>query len=188
MLGNLFSSNQDQKPQADEWEVIGTRFYGEEDFENVPPWIQKQVQNLYAKGLGNTPGDLTHEFRGKTFLYRLDFDGPDGDILGVYRKLRDESAPIQKSVTQKKTSAPSWEIIGGSNYVTTEFDNVPDWIQRKIAYIRKNGPGSSLGGQTYRIKGKRYRYKLQFGGQGGVILVVSRKPRTWYWKELNGLP
>ena len=188
VLGNLFSSKQDQKSQTDEWEVIGTRFYGEEDFENVPPWIQKQVQNLCAKGLGNTPKDLTHEFRGKTFLYRLDFDGPDGDILGVYRKLKDESAPIQKSATQKEIPSPSWEIIGRSvNSVTTGFDRVPDWIQRKIAYIRKNGPGSSLGGQTYRIKGKRYRYKLQFAGQGGVILVVSRKPRTWYWKKLNGL-
>ena len=187
VLGNLFSSKQEQKPQADEWEVIGTRFFGEEDFENVPPWIQEQVQNLYAKGLGNTLKDLTHEFRGKTFLYRLDFDGPDGDILGVYRKLKDESAPIQKSATQKEIPSPSWEIIGRKNYGTTEFDRVPDWIQRKIAYIYKNGPGSSLGGQTYRIKGKRYRYKLEFAGQGGPILVVSRKPRTWYWKKLNGL-
>ena len=189
VLGNLFSSKQGQKSQADEWEVIGTRFFGEEDFENVPPWIQEQIQNIYAKGLGNTPKDLTHEFRGKTFLYRLDFDGPDGDILGVYRKLKDESAPIQKPANQKEIPSPSWEIIGRSvNSVTTGFDRVPDWIQRKIAYIRKNGPGSSLGGQTYRIKGKRYRYKLQFAGQGGVILVVSRKPRTWYWKKLNGLP
>ena len=83
----LGSSGRNQL-QPGEWELIGTRILGDEDFEDVPPWVRREIDRICAKGLGTTPDELTHFRRGKTFLYRLDFDGQDGDILGVYRTLR----------------------------------------------------------------------------------------------------
>ena len=40
---------------------------------------------------------------------------------------------------------------------------------------------------VYRLKGKRFRYKVVFDykGQGVLVTEVYRRPRTWYWKKLK---
>ncbi len=181
MLQKLFGSEDDGKLKPGEEELIGTRFFDEEDFYKVPHWVQDQIHKICNKGLGESPEELTHELVGKNFIYRLEFDGPSGEILGVYRILKGKAAPSKKTA-----SHPQWEVIGRKNYGEVSFNKVPAWVQKQITHIYKHGPGSSLGELTYQLKGKRYRYKLEFAGQGGPILVVSRKPRTWYWKKLNG--
>ena len=81
--------------------------------------------------------------------------------------------------------SPQWEVIGRKNHGSSNLTKVPDWVRQRIDYIYKHEGGSSLGELTYLLKGNRYRYKLEFSGQGGPILIVSRKPRTWYWKKLH---
>ena len=180
-----------------EWELIGTRILGDEDFEDVPPWVRKQIDRICAKGLGTTPDELTHFLKGRTFLYRLDFDSQDGDILGVYRTLRSglnmsdaKQSPWGDKLVAAAASKPkshenpnTWVLIGTKHYGTVNFSKVPAWVQKNISYIYQHGPGSSLGELTYYLKGKRYRYKLEFAGQGGPTLNVYRKPRTWWWKK-----
>lgn len=39
MLKKLFGPEDGGKLKPEEWELIGTRFFGEEDFENVSPWV-----------------------------------------------------------------------------------------------------------------------------------------------------
>ena len=192
----LESSGRNQL-QPGEWELIGTRILGDEDFEDVPPWVRKQIDRICAKGLGTTPDELTHFLRGKTFLYRLDFDGQDGDILGVYRTLRSglsmsdakespwgqELAAAAAPKAKLHENPHTWVLVGTSSYGKSDFGKIPTWVRKKISYIYQHGPGSSLGGLTYYLKGNRYRYKLEFAGQGGPIVNVFRKPRTWWWKK-----
>ena len=55
MLKKLFGLEDEKKLQPGEWETIGTRFFGEEDFDNVPQWIQKRIQRIDIEGLGDSP-------------------------------------------------------------------------------------------------------------------------------------
>ena len=187
MLKDLFGSKDDGKLQPGEEGLIGTRFFDEEDFDNVPSWVQEQIHELCNKGLGDSPEDLTHELVGKTFIYRLEFDGPNGEIIGVYRKLKGNSTSNKKSSLKKSLSSPQWEVIGRKSYGGTSLIKVPDWILQRIDYINKHGAkhshSSSLVSQIHLLKGKRYRYKLEFDDDS---VIVFRKPRTWYWKKING--
>ena len=189
MLQKFFgSSDKEKKLQPGEWELIGTRFFGEEDFENVSPWVRQQIKKICDKGLGESPEELTHEFVGRTFTYRLDFDGPNGEILGVYRKLKDKSASHQNA-QHKKQKRPSWQRIYLGGYGVPTYGkagnyfwnkNVPSWVRKKIQHMEGN--------RIYYLQGKRYRYKVKLldWGHGNSRIEVYRKPRTWYWKRLNG--
>ena len=184
MLKYLFGSKDEGKLQPGEEELIGTRFFGEEDFEDVPPWIQWQIKKIDAKGLGDSPEELTHELVGKTFIYRLDFDGPNGEILGVYRKLKDnKSKPLSS-----KPSKPQWKLLGkgGRDNDGSERIYGPPWIKKFIRNIIDNS-GGSPGDGVYHLKGKRYRYKviIEYLGHGGWRADTYRRQRTWYWKKLN---
>ena len=187
MLKKLFGSDDEGKLQLGKEELIGTRLFDEEDFGNVPHWVQEQIHKICNKGLGESPEELTHELVGRTFIYRLDFDGPNGEIIGVYRKLKGNSASTNKTALKKSHSSPQWEVIGRKSYGGTSLIKVPKWVLQQIDYIHKHGAkhshSSSLVSQTHLLKGNRYRYKLEFDDD---TVVVSRKPRTWYWKKLNG--
>ena len=66
MLKKLFGLLEDEKKlQPGEWETIGTRFFGEEDFDNVPHWIQKRIRRIDIEGLGESPQELTFEITGE---------------------------------------------------------------------------------------------------------------------------
>jgi len=58
--------------------------------------------------------------------------------------------------------------------------NIPNWIIHEIDRIGKDPktPGSSLGGMVYFVNGKTFKYRLDFSGQGGPIVDVSRKLRN----------
>ena len=182
MLKKLFGLDDEEKLKPGEWETIGTRFFGEEDFENVPNWIRQRIRRIYSKGLGDSPEELTFEFTGRTFIYRLDFDGPDGDILGVYRILK----PPQ---TKKSPSRPAWRLIGKSTTGgfgftdSVHFNRVPTWVQNKIVEFKSQTVVESV----YRLKGRKFRYKIVFDykGQGVLVTEVYRRPRTWFWKTLK---
>ena len=197
LLTFFLGSNGRDQLHPGEWELVGTRVLDDEDFEDVPPWVRKQIDRICAKGLGASPDELTHFLKGRTFLYRLDFDSQDADILGVYRTLRNglsmsdaKQSPWGNKLVAAAGSKPktrenphTWVLVGTKNYGTSNFSKVPTWVRKQVSYIYQNGPGSSLGGLTYHLKGKRYRYKLDFSGQGGPILNIYRKPRTWWWKK-----
>ena len=195
LLTFFLGSNGRNQLQPGEWELVGTRILGDEDFEDVPPWVRKEIDRICAKGLGTTPDELTHFRRGKTFLYRLDFDGQGGDIV--------ESIVPEKRTHVCRMPRNPWgnELAAAATprprYTGTRIPG--RWsgraatanqtsVRYRLGYGRRSatyqhGPGSSLGGLTYYLKGKRYRYKLVFAGQGGPIVNVYRKPRTWWWKK-----
>ena len=52
----------DKKPRS---ELIGTKAYGDVDFERVPSWVQKQIAQLYRNGTSSL-GLETYELKGKT--------------------------------------------------------------------------------------------------------------------------
>ena len=194
MLKKLFGSEDDGKLQPGDEELIGTSIFGDDDFENVPDWIQKQIHKIRSKGLGDSPEELTHELVGKTFIYRLDFDGPSGEILGVYRRLKDKA---KKQHTKKvKLSQPPWKEIG-QTHKSEIFDVVhyghspytvgpiPKWLFRRVGNHSKYPLKFDV---FYYANGKRYKYRWVWAhqGQGTEFVIVWRKPRTWYWKTLNG--
>ena len=126
----------------------------------------------------------------------MNFDGPDGDILGVYRILK----PPQ---TKKSPSRPAWRLIGKSTTGgfgftnSVHFNRVPTWVQNKIVEFKSQTVVESV----YRLKGRKFRYKIVFDykGQGcwlrkftegrcwlrDDIWEVYRRPRTWFWKTLK---
>ena len=191
MLKNLFGSEDEGKLQPGEEELIGTSIFGDDDFENVPDWIQKQIHKIRSKGLGDSPEELTHELVGKTFIYRLDFDGPSGEILGVYRRIRDKK---KKHNTKKATlPLPPWKKIGQASkseifdvvhYGHSPDTAIPKWIFKRIGNHSKYPLKFDV---FYHSNGKRYKYIWVWThhGQGTESVIVLRRPRTWYWKKLN---
>ena len=195
MLKKLFGSEDDGKLQPGDEELIGTSIFGDDDFENVPDWIQKQIHKIRNKGLGDSPEELTHELVGKTFIYRLDFDGPNGEILGVYRTLKGKEFGKQSKAKQGKTKSPkpnaqyNWQLLGSrfepnmGEVSYKNWDKVPIWVQKEIQKIQIL---SSIIPSVYRLKGRRYRYKVNFyRQQGHWTTVVYRKMRMRYWKKLH---
>lgn len=69
-----------------------------------------------------------------------------------------------------------WELIGEKVYSDERLEKVPSWVMKEIIRIYE-GATSSLGTETHYLKGRTYRYKLVFGGQGGPMLNVYRRRR-----------
>ena len=86
----------EQKPigKKSRWELIGTKAYGEVDFERVPPWVQKQITRIYRDGTSSL-GLQTYELKGKTYRYKLAFAGQGGPFLNVYRRKRRKASLTQ---------------------------------------------------------------------------------------------
>jgi len=76
-----------------------------------------------------------------------------------------------------------WEYIGETFAFGGEKGDIPPWIIRYIEgiYEKQNDshnhsiPGSSLGLMDFYPEGSHFRYKLEFRGQGGMIVYISRK-------------
>lgn len=181
----------DSSPASNDWELIGTRIDGDEDYDFVSDWLRSRISAIEKQGLGDDPNDLTRYVNGKTFQYMLVFGNSDGDPLGIYRTLKN-SKVANKSI--KKTGKSHWQLIGdqqiGSmgNPSAGSLNNVPEWV---LKYLRKHVQGVDVvEGYKLRIhylKGKRFRYKGYhlYYGQGCYTTRVWRKPRKWYWKKLN---
>ena len=80
---------------------------------------------------------------------------------------------------------PKWQ--------TVQSGNVPKWVQKQIDRIYRSGTAGDPGEiVVYQLRGRRFRYKLEFpvgvGENGyrayGNVRVYS-KPRMWYWKKLH---
>jgi 8-oxo-dGTP pyrophosphatase MutT (NUDIX family) len=79
-----------------------------------------------------------------------------------------------------KERSDEWEYVGQINYMTTSrTDSIPKWLQSAIADIqtKHGGTSSSLVEKTFYVKGKTFLYKINFAGQGGYIVIVSRRLR-----------
>ena len=92
-------------------------------------------------------------------------------MLGRLLRLRK-----RKPEPKRRRPRNRWELVGSKAYNDESFERVPPWVQREIARIYR-GATSSLGEQTHYLKGKTYRYKLVFSGQGGPIMSVFRRRR-----------
>ena len=88
-----------------------------------------------------------------------------GIVIGVFASMATPGRPRKR-----------WELVGRKAYGDESFERVPPWVRREIARIYR-GATSSLGEEVHYLKGKTYRYKLVFGGQGGPILGVFRRRR-----------
>ena len=175
-------------PTADEWELIGTRVNGEEDYGLVSDWLRSKISDVEKRGLGDDPDALTQYVTGRTFQYMLVFSDSDGYILGIYRTLKTSKAVNKNAVKvkpkPKNLAKPRWQLI--ATYTTSgmaahgSLDNVPKWV---LGYLKKH-PSN-----VCRLRGKRFRYKgyCHYSGQshGDIAIKVWKKPRMWYWKKLN---
>ena len=114
------------------------------------------------------------------------------------------TSPVSSSVPQtptkpkhKNSSTPksekSTKLLPPPGYKIIDHSNTPKWIRARINSIYKKPVKGKVGEiVVYRLKGKRYRYRLEFSvtkswwkhDWGSV--EVYRKPRTWFWKKLNG--
>lgn len=87
---------------------------------------------------------------------------------------------IEDLIGEKESNG--WEYIGEISYGEKKGD-IPSWISRFIEDIYKKQsdphnhtiPGSSLGLMDFYPEGRHFRYKLEFRGQGGPIVYISRK-------------
>ena len=179
----------DSSPASNDWELIGTRINGDEDYDFVSDWLRSRISAIEKQGLGDDPNDLTRYVNGKTFQYMLVFGNSDGDPLGIYRTLKN-SKVANKSI--KKTGKPRWQLIGdhaseGGPH-TGSLANVPKWV---LKYLYKHEQGDVFMSEeiirVHYLKGKRFRYKGYHinAGHGHHATRVWRKPRRWYWKKLN---
>lgn len=151
-------------------------------------WVRDNIEEIRKKPVPDgADKTVVHYLKGTHYRYKLEFPVVRKWLIRslgtpkVYRRPRTwywESKP--KWYWEPK---PQWEVIGRTNYGKKDLSKVPKWVLKEISKIPG---GSSLGGQTYGFKGKRYRYRVEFWGQGGPIMIVARKPRTWYWKKLTG--
>ena len=98
------SSKQNPTGKKSRWELIGTKAYGEVDFERVPPWVQKQIARIYRDGTSSL-GLHTYELKGKTYRYKLAFAGQGGPLLNVYRRKRRKASLPQ--VQESACSVPN---------------------------------------------------------------------------------
>ena len=101
--------------------------------------------------------------------------------------------PSKPKPVQKPTPKKSKKSLPSPSYKVIDHSNTPKWIRARINSIyNRPVPGDGVGIAIYRFTGKRYRYRLEFSvvnnwwnRKWGPVLVY-RKPRTWYWKKLNG--
>ena len=142
-------------------------------------WVRDNIEEIRKNPVPEEADKIVvHYLKGTHYRYKLDFP--------VVRNWLKRSLGIPRVYRKPRTwyweSKPQWEVIGRTNYGKNDLNKVPKWVLKEI---HKIPGGSSLGGRTYRFKGKRYRYRVEFWGTGGPVMIVARKPRTWYWKKLN---
>ncbi|MBN1693217.1 MAG: hypothetical protein JW845_06650 [Dehalococcoidales bacterium] len=77
-----------------------------------------------------------------------------------------------------KSLFSSWEHIGRISYGNIE-GNIPHWVLSSINRIEhKYGGGSSgLVDRIFYLKGKHFKYRIFFSGQGGPVVDVERRKR-----------
>ena len=70
----------------------------------------------------------------------------------------------------------SWEHIGHIDYGHVEGD-IPRWVLSAEKQIRhkSGGTSSSLLGKYFFLKGRYFKYRLSFAGQGGSLVSVERQ-------------
>lgn len=178
MLKQIISAFTPKQKPAPDWDLIGDRFFGEEDFSPaVSEWLCQQIAAIEDKGLGENPDELTHYITGKTFRYKIIYDDSDANIMGIYRILRSAKSNNAKPAVQHKPfPKPQWQPIS----------TVPKWVMKQLKEQHVDATKSYSIRIRY-MKGKRYHYKgykLYFG-HGGYQTRVWRKPRMWYWKKLK---
>ena len=106
-----------------------------------------------------------------------------------------------KSPNPRNLQSCPHRLATGSSTKATHPNGYAPGLTQSIRDRYKETQGES---PVYRFKGKRYRYKLEFSVvksykyklQFSVMkkflkrswgsVVVYRKPRTWYWKKING--
>jgi hypothetical protein len=71
---------------------------------------------------------------------------------------------------RKRLQKRRWEYIDRK---------IPKWVVRAEKRIRKKygGTSSSLINKAFYLKGRTYRYRITFAGQGGYIAIIARKKR-----------
>lgn len=76
---------------------------------------------------------------------------------------------IGQLLFKRKQRSGEWESIS----------NPPEWVLNRIKLIEnKHRGGSSWAiGKAWYLKGRTYRYRITFGGQGGALTCVARKLR-----------
>ena len=84
------------------------------------------------------------------------------------------------SKSHRKTRGNHWECIGRESFGKGDLSRVPPWVQKAIVEIRQKygGTSSSLVEQYFTLKGKNYRYRVIFDGQGGTDMAVWRRLRN----------
>lgn len=139
-------------------------------------WVRKNIATIEKEPVPEGIDNITRYLKGTHYRYRLEFP-----VVGewVTRRLGTPTV-YQRPRTWYWNSKPQWERISPT----------PAWIDKKIHHI-----GDTIETNNYYLdepwyfKGKRYRYKVVPKGvmDGAVKYVITyKKPRTWYWKKLNG--
>ena len=174
------------KPQnvTSQIQLPGYRFHKPDKWST---WVRDNIDRIREKPVPDgADKTVVHYLKGTHYRYKLEFP--------VVRKWLTRSLGTPKVYRRPRTwywkskpkwywePKPQWEIIGRRDFAKQDLKKVPKWILKEISKIPG---GSSLGGETYTFKGKRYRYMVEFLGHGGSTMTVARKPRTWYWKKLT---
>ena len=80
--------------------------------------------------------------------------------------------------SNKRKHTSNWEYIGSISY-GNKAGNIPKWVldaERKISQ-KYGGTSSSLLDKMFYLKGKHFRYRLSYSGQGGCIVTIERRER-----------
>ena len=97
--------------------------------------------------------------------------------------------PVQAATPSTKKST---KRLPPPSYRPIARHRLPGWVKSQIKSIRKRPVQGDAGDVVvHSLKGKRYRYKLEFPvvknwwkrDLGPV--TAYRKPRTWFWKRMN---
>ena len=97
--------------------------------------------------------------------------------------------PVQAATPSAKKST---KRLPPPSYGPIARHRLPGWVKSQIESIRKRPVQGDAGDVVvHSLKGKRYRYKLEFPvvknwwkrDLGPV--TAYRKPRTWFWKRMN---
>jgi len=72
----------------------------------------------------------------------------------------------------------SWRNIGRIEYGNIK-GSIPKWVLSEEWRIRKRYGGGSSGlvDLVFYLKGRRFEYRLSFGGQGAPMVYVDRRKR-----------
>lgn len=77
----------------------------------------------------------------------------------------------------KRRRVGNRELIGQMSYGKGSLERVPSWVLRQVGKMAQKHSSSTLGLQTFHLKGRTYRYKGAFSGQGGPTVHYYRRRR-----------